>query len=166
MTDPRNQVERRPNYITRKRYEEIKATLQYLKTVGREEVQKEWEANEEWPGRPGFDAALEKHALLEARIRTYRAILESALILEDHLEDIDTSKVMVGSTVTLNFLSDDSTGTYTLLGLGDTNPREHRISYRSPIGKAILDKHIGEVVEVETPMGRVLVRIEEIKLGL
>ncbi len=70
--------------------------------------------------------------------------------------------VEIGSTVTIQEQGFDAE-TYTIVGTAEANPREGKISNKSPIGKAILNHEIGETVHVETPNGTYKVKIIKVK---
>jgi transcription elongation factor GreA len=105
-----------------------------------------------------YHKAKEDQAFLEGRIKEIEAILRSAVIIEKKQSDT----VTVGSLVTIqedNFTPE----TYHLVGAKEADPRNGKISNESPIGKALMDHKVGDMVETETPAGRIKLKILKIE---
>src|SRR5215207_3898189 len=105
-----------------------------------------------------YHKAKEDQAFLEGRIQEIEAALRSAVIIEKTHSDI----VTVGSSVTIqeeNF----SPETYYLVGAKEADPRNGKISNESPIGRALMDHKVGDVVETETPNGKIALKILKIE---
>ena len=105
-----------------------------------------------------YHKAKEDQAFLEGRIQEIEAVLRSAVIIEKTHGDI----VTVGSSVTIqedNF----SPETYYLVGAKEADPRNGKISNESPIGRALMDHKVGDIVETETPAGRISLKILKIE---
>ena len=106
-----------------------------------------------------YDDAKNEQAIMEARIATIESILKTAQIIDESETSNDkvhlTSVVMVGT---------DRQMTYKIVGSGsnETNPAQGKISDESPVGKALMDRCVGDVVEVETPGGVKAFKILEI----
>ena len=108
--------------------------------------------------------------LLPGKVRTYapvgqtpiiRATLSRATIVAEQQR---TDRVGLGSRVVVRALDeDDDELTYTLVGPGEVDPRNGKISAQSPVGRAFMDRQPGETVEVETPAGVTRYRIERIE---
>ncbi len=93
-----------------------------------------------------YDAARNKQAEVEARIKEIENILANAKIIEEKKQ---TSKlVALGSTVEIKDLSDNTKATYTIVGTVEANPTKGLISNVSPLGKAIIGKKVGDVCVV------------------
>lgn len=93
-----------------------------------------------------YDAARNKQAEVEARIKEIENILANAKIIEEKKQ---TSKlVALGSTVEIKDLSDNTKATYTIVGTVEANPTKGLISNVSPLGKAIVGKKVGDVCVV------------------
>ena len=71
--------------------------------------------------------------------------------------------VQIGSKVVLRNLSSDKEVTYTLVRPGDVNPGEGRISFESPVGRALLQRQAGDEVHVSAPSGPLRFRVERIE---
>ena len=93
-----------------------------------------------------YDAARDKQAALESRIKEIDNMLQHAEIINE--DDKDIELVKPGTTVTLLDLADNEEGTYTIVGSFETDPLNGKISNESPLAKAILGHSIGEIVTV------------------
>lgn len=104
-------------------------------------------------------AAREQKAHLDGRIKEIESILSQAKIMG---EVYDTTRAKLGDTVVLRDLSSGEESAYTLVDPREANPAKGRLSVASPLGKVILDKQIGETVEVAAPAGTFSCCIESI----
>ncbi|HSO12449.1 MAG TPA: transcription elongation factor GreA [Anaerolineales bacterium] len=105
-----------------------------------------------------YHKAKEDQAFLEGRIQELEAILRTATIVEKKQSDV----VEVGARVTIQEEEYDPE-TFYLVGAAEADPRNGKISNESPFGKALLDHKVGDVVEAETPGGRVKLKILKIE---
>src|SRR5574339_150121 len=143
------------NFLTKEGYQKLQDELDYLRTAKRQEVANRLhEAMEggELIENAEYEAAKNEQAFVEGRIQELEALLATARVIEDNGKGKRSDVVQVGSTVTIkegNFEAE----TYTIVGAAEANPREGKISNESPIGKAILNREVGETVAVETPSG-------------
>ena len=87
--------------------------------------------------------------MLEHRIATLEERLRLARVLEK--KDIAKDVVSVGSLVRLKDMSANKTIEYTIVGSAEANPSENKLSNESPVGKAIIGRKKGEIVEVYRP---------------
>lgn len=99
---------------------------------------------------------------MEARIATIEAILKTAVIIDE--SETSNENVHLTSVVTVEMVKTGRQSKYKIVGSGsnETNPREGKISDESPVGKALMGKSVGDVVEVETPSGTVALKVIEI----
>ncbi|HET9906899.1 MAG TPA: transcription elongation factor GreA [Anaerolineales bacterium] len=105
-----------------------------------------------------YHKAKEDQAFLEGRIQEIEAVLRTAIIVEKTNSDT----VMVGCTVTIqedNFPPE----TYHVVGAKEADPRNGKISNESPIGKALMEHKVGDVVETDTPDGKIAFKILKIE---
>lgn len=107
----------------------------------------------------GFDAAKQHQGLVEARIRELEAVLARAEISQD---TANKDKASLGSKVVVIDIGRGNTSTYTLVDSREANLRERKISVASPVGKALLDRSVGDEVDITTPGGVVRYRISSI----
>ncbi len=153
-------------YFTREGLEKIQKELEHLKNVKRKEVAKQiQEAREkgDLSENAEYDAAKEAQGLLEARIAHLEGIVARARVLDT--ENLDLSKVRILSTVHIENLSMNKEVVYTLVSEAEANLQEGKISVTSPIGKALLGRSVGEIVEVNVPAGTLRLRIKKITIS-
>jgi len=149
--------------LTPEGHAKLKAELERLLTVERPKVTQElWEARQDKDIRENapYDAAKQHQALVEARIRELDRLIATAVIIKANQ---DGERIAVGSKVVLRDLTHDEELRYTLVGSQEANPRAGKISIASPVGKALLDRIGGEIIEVVAPVGTVSYRIEQIE---
>jgi transcription elongation factor GreA len=102
----------------------------------------------------------EKMGVMQGEIYRLEAILRTAVIIEN---DGATDEVRIGSTVTIRDLETKEEERYTIVGPAEANPMVGRISQKSPIGAALLNRRKKEKVKVETPGGEVTFQIMKIE---
>ncbi len=154
-------TEKRKTYLTEDGLEELKKELEYLKTEKRPEVinaLKEARALGDLSENAEYDAARAEQAEVENKISEIEAMLENAELIKD----VNTNKVSIGTTVTLKYVEDDETDTYTIVGSKEADPFANKISNESPLAKAIIGAKKGQSVMVDSPNGKYQVEILEI----
>jgi transcription elongation factor GreA len=152
-------------FLTKEGFEKLHEELEHLKTVKRQEVaERLHEAMEggELIENAEYEAAKNEQAFVEGRIQELEALLATARVIEPEAAKHADGLVTVGATVTIQEQGFDAE-TYTIVGAAEANPREGKISNESPIGKAILNREVGETVTVETPSGMYKVKIIKVK---
>ncbi|MBB3114151.1 transcription elongation factor GreA [Paenibacillus phyllosphaerae] len=107
-----------------------------------------------------YEDAKNEQAFIEGRIITLEKMLRNARIINNDEIDIDT--VSIGSTVTVEDVEFGDTMEYTIVGTAESDPSQNRISNESPLGKAILGKKRGTIVEVNVPAGVIQYKIVDI----
>ena len=106
-----------------------------------------------------YDAAKNDQAELEGRIKKIEKMLENYEIIEKSSNDV----VGLGSTVNIKYIDDDEEDEYEIVGSQEADPFMSKISNESPIAKALLNRKVGDIVEVESPTGSYKIEITEIK---
>lgn len=106
-----------------------------------------------------YDAAKNDQAELEGRIKKIEKMLENYEIIEKKSND----KVGLGSTVNIKYIDDDEEDEYVIVGSQEADPFESKISNESPIAIAIMNKKVGDIVEVESPTGSYKIEITNIR---
>ncbi|NLW72404.1 MAG: transcription elongation factor GreA [Chloroflexi bacterium] len=101
-----------------------------------------------------YKAAKEDQGFLEGRIQELENILFDAIIVDE--PDADNKRIQIGNIVTFKE-GDEPEETYELVGATESNARQHKISYESPIGAALLGHKKGDKVEVKLPNGQVII---------
>jgi transcription elongation factor GreA len=130
----------------------LEQELDYLRQVRRPEVAEHIRIAREdgdLSENAGYDAAKEEQAHVEGRILTLESILKNVQLIENNGH---STTVVVGSVVTVQEEGYDSE-TYHIVGSAEVDPMRGRISYKSPLGQALLGKSAGDTVQVNTPGG-------------
>ncbi len=149
-------------YLTQEGLDELKTELDDLINVQRPRniiAIKEARALGDLSENADYDAAKNEQAEIEGRIKKIEKMLENVEIINE----IKTDKVSIGSTVSVKYVDDDDTDEYKIVGSQEADPFMSKISNESPIAKAILNKRVGDIVEVESPNGVYKIEITEIK---
>ncbi len=107
-----------------------------------------------------YDAAKEAQGLLEMKISKLEETLSNARLIDE--SQLDTSKVLVLSTVKLKNQTNGMEMKYTLVAESEADLKAGKISVTSPIGKGLLGKSVGEVAEIQVPNGTLKFDILEI----
>lgn len=147
--------------LTSEGFLELETELNNLKTDDRPriiEAIKEARAQGDLSENADYDAARDEQAKIEARIQELEYMLEHAKIIEKSTGD----KVSVGTTVTVRYVDDEEEEIYSIVGSMEADPFENKISNESPIGKAIMDKKVGDVISVDSPNGSYDIKIVKI----
>jgi len=150
-------------FLTPDGLKKLEEELEYLKTVRRSEVaEKIQEAKESRSAvvSPEYEEAKNEQGFVEGRILEIEWMIKNATII--HHEKINYDFVEVGNEVVVE-LEDGTKEHYTIVGSAEAAPSEGKISNESPIGHALLNGKVGDVVEFEAPAGRLKLRIMEIK---
>lgn len=145
-------------YVTTTGLEEMKSELESLIQVKRPEVikaLKEARALGDLSENAEYDAARQEQAQTEARIKELESMIENAVIIEN----VDTNEVSIGTKVTIEYVGDDDTEEYSIVGVKEADPFNNKISNESPIARAILGKKIGDIVSVDSPNGKYDVKV-------
>lgn len=107
-----------------------------------------------------YDAAKEAQGMLEMRISKLEETVANARIIDE--SQLDTSKVLVHSTVTIKNQTNGAKMTYKLVAQSEADLKTGKISVDSPIGKGLLGNSVGDIAEVQVPNGTMKFEIIEI----
>ena len=148
-------------YAGLKQYED---ELQNLKVFKRKEVaQKIKEAREQGDlsENAEYDAAKDEQRDIEARIEELEKLLKNAeVVVED---EIDLEKINVGCQVKVYDIDFDEEMEFKIVGSTEANSLQNKISNESPVGKALIGRRVGDVVDVETQVGVIQYKVLEIQ---
>jgi transcription elongation factor GreA len=108
-----------------------------------------------------LDAALDRQGHIEARIRELDALLKHADVVGAGTDS--GSKAHLGSTLLVRDLASGGSVRYTLVSPSEVSPTQGKISVASPVGRALIERVVGDEVEVLVPAGILRFRIEEIR---
>lgn len=148
-------------YVTEQGLEEMKKELEYLKLVRRPEIinaLKDARALGDLSENAEYDAARTEQAVVEGKIQELERLIDNAVVIQE----VKTDKVVIGSTVKLEYVEDGEVEVYTIVGSKEADPFANKISNESPIAKAIMGLKVGSVVTVDSPNGQYQVKILEI----
>ncbi len=151
------------NYVKLDTFEKMKAELQQMKGVDRPAASRAIaEAREKGDLKENaeYDAAKEAQGMLEAKIKYLEGIIATARILDE--SNIDTSKVSILTKVSLTNLGTKKQVTYQIVSEKEADLKAGKISVTSPIGKGLLGKIVGDVVDVQVPAGMLKFKVEKI----
>ena len=148
-------------YAGLKQYED---ELQNLKVVRRKEVaQKIKEAREQGDlsENAEYDAAKDEQRDIELRIEELEKLLKNAEVVVE--EEIDTDKINIGCKVKLLDVEYDEEMEFYIVGSTEANSLQNKISNEAPVGRALIGKSVGDVVDVETQAGIIQYKVLEIQ---
>jgi transcription elongation factor GreA len=147
------------SFLTREGYGQLQDELEFLRTKKREEIAvRLHEAMEggELLDNAELEAAKNEQAFVEGRIKELEIILATAKVVDETAPH--GSMVQVGTIVTIQE-DGNETETYTIVGAAEANPNKGRISNESPLGKSLMNKKVGDKVQVDAPQGSFTVTI-------
>jgi transcription elongation factor GreA len=150
-----------PIYLTPEGEKKLRAELAELTGPRREELSKRLRSAIQMGDlseNADYHKAKEDQGFLEGRIQEIEAILRRAVIVEKTNSDVIT----VGSQVTVQE-DDFPPETYSLVGAKEADPRSGKISNESPIGRSLMDHKVGDIVEADTPGGKIKFKILKIE---
>ncbi|MDD2201795.1 MAG: transcription elongation factor GreA [Firmicutes bacterium] len=141
----------------------LERELEYLRTTKRREIASRIKQAIEFgdiSDNSEYEDAKNEQAFVEGRIAQLEKMLRNAKIIEG--PDGDGDAVSVGSTVVLKDLSHGDVEQYMIVGSAEANPSKKRISNESPVGRAVLGKTVGSIVEVIVPVGTIRYEVVQI----
>lgn len=150
--------------LTQDGLKKLEEELEHLKSVKRREVAERIKiaiGYGDISENSEYEDAKNEQAFIEGRVITLEKMLRNARIIND--EDIDTDAVSIGAKVTLEDVEFGDAVEYTIVGTAESDPSENKISNESPVGKAILGKKKGAIVDVNVPAGIIQYKIIDIK---
>ena len=107
-----------------------------------------------------YDAAKEAQGMLEMKISKLEETLAGARLIDE--SQLDTSKVLVLSTVKIKNMSNNMEMDYMIVADGEADLASGKISVNSPIGKGLLGKSVGDIAEIDVPSGTLKFKILKI----
>lgn len=148
-------------YLTKKGFEDLQKEYDDMLNKKRPEVVQRLSAAREMGDlseNAEYTAAREELAFIDGRIEELEELLKQAeLITDDHHT---TQSVDLGSKVVVKI--GEKKETFTVVGEWEADPIEKKISHESPLGKALIGKSVGDEIEVEAPVGKMVYKIVSI----
>lgn len=149
--------------LTSEGLDKLEKELEYLRTVARREVAEHIKQALEFGDiseNSEYEDAKNEQAFIEGRIATLEKMLRNARVIDE--SEMKKDVVGLGSKVKLQDLETGEIHDYWLVGSAESDPVNDRISNEAPVGKAILGKKAGMVVDVVVPAGVIQYKIMEV----
>ena len=153
-------------YLSTERYDEIAAELNNLITVVYPKVKddlSEARAQGDLSENCGYRAARTAQAKTISRIRFLQKILEHSRVIDT--ANLPKDQVTLLSKVEFTNMASNVRMTYTIVSPHEMNLEAGKLSLKSPIGQALMGKHVGDIAEVHAPAGTMKLKIESITPG-
>ena len=150
-------------YMSQEGYDKLVAELHQLESVELPQVREAIaEARDKGDLSENFEyhAAKREQSRLLGRIRFKQKVLENARVIDPSVLNGDSIQLL--SKVEMTNMANDHKMTYTIVSPHEANIREGKISIKSPIAQALLNRKVGDIVEVNVPVGLLKLRIESI----
>lgn len=151
------------SYYTAEGLKKLKDELEYLKAVERPKASQaiaEARDKGDLSENAEYDAAKEAQGLLEMKISKMEDLYANARLIDE--SQLDTSKVLVLSSVKIKNKANGMELKYTLVAESEADLKAGKISVTSPIGKGLLGKSVGEIAEITVPNGKLQFEVLEI----
>lgn len=149
--------------LTEEGLKKLQDELEYLKVTKRKEITekiKEARGFGDLSENSEYDAAKDAQATMEQRVVEIENIIKNATVVS--ADTMPTDIVSITSKVKVYDCDLEEEEEYIIVGATESDPVSGKISDESPIGKALLGKKAGDIVEVETPGGAISIKILEI----
>lgn len=152
-------------YMSQKGYDEMVAQLQQLETVERPKASAaiaEARDKGDLSENAEYDAAKEAQAHLETKINQLKLAIAEAKVIDT--SRLSTEAVQILSTVAMTNMANNTKMRYTIVSENEANIKVGKISIKTPIAQGLLNKKVGDVVEIAIPRGTIKLRIDKITL--
>ena len=152
-------------YMSQEGYDKIVAELKQLETIERPKASAaiaEARDKGDLSENSEYDAAKEAQAHLEDKINKMKLAIAEAKIVD--ISRLSTDSVQILSKVEMTNMASNAKMSYTIVSESEANLREGKISINTPIAKGLLNKKVGDVVEIKIPRGTIKLRIDKISL--
>ena len=150
-------------YMTKEGYKKKMEEIAYLESVKRPEISRaiaEARDKGDLSENAEYDAAKERQGMLEAKIAELKTLVATARIIDQ--SKLQTEEVALMNKVTIKNLKNSASMTYTIVSETEANLKEGKISITTPIAKGLLGHKVGDIVEVQAPVGKMQFQIVEI----
>lgn len=150
--------------MTQEGLEKLEAELDELKYVKRKELAARIKlaiSYGDLKENSEYHSAKEDQAFMETRITILTKMLKKVRVVD--AATLDTSKVNIGLTAVLNDIEFAERIEYKIVGSEEADVEDNKISYESPLGKELLGKKVGDIIEVTAPMGIIKYELLEIR---
>jgi transcription elongation factor GreA len=141
-------------YLTQERLFELEQELKELKTTGRKEIASkiaEARSHGDLSENAEYDAAKEEQVLHELKISKMEGMLARARVISN--DQFSSSEIHILSKVKIKNVKTGKEYAYTLVSAEEADFSQNKLAVTSPIGKGLLAKHVGDVVQIQVPAG-------------
>ena len=152
-------------YLTAEGYKKIKDELEHMRSVERPAISAaiaEARDKGDLSENAEYDAAKEAQAHLETKINQLKLAIAEAKVIDT--SRLSTEAVQILSTVEMTNMANNTKMRYTIVSENEANIKVGKISIKTPIAQGLLNKKVGDVVEIAIPRGTIKLRIDKITL--
>jgi len=152
-------------YLSKEGMEKLKDELNFLKSIERPKIINQIaEARDkgDLSENAEYDAAKEAQGLLESRIARLENEFSKSRVLDEKNIDLSTTKLL--TTVKIENIQSKQTMSYTLVSESEADLKNKKISISSPIGRGLMGKKVGEIVDISVPSGVIKFKILDITI--
>jgi transcription elongation factor GreA len=152
-------------YMTKDGYNKLLEEVNYLETEKRPAISRQIaEARDkgDLSENAEYDAAKEAQGMVEAKIAHLKGLISNARLIDE--SQISTDNVQILNKVTIRNTKNNQRQTYTLVSESEADLKAGKIAVGTPIGKGLMGRKVGEVVEIRIPSGVISFEIMEIAL--
>ena len=152
-------------YMSQEGYDKLVAELRELELVKLPEVREaiaEARDKGDLSENAEYDAAKEAQAHLETKINQLKLAIAEAKVIDT--SRLSTEAVQILSTVEMTNMANNTKMRYTIVSENEANIKVGKISIKTPIAQGLLNKKVGDVVEIAIPRGTIKLRIDKITL--
>jgi len=150
--------------LTPEGLKKLKEELEHLTGTKRKEISDRIKIAKEFGDlseNAEYQEAKEQQAFIEGKILELESIIKTAVVADNNVTKDGKKIVRIGSQVLV--ARDDQNLSFTIVGSTEADPVNKKISLESPLGQALLDREVGDEVEVKLPLGIAHYKILEIK---
>lgn len=154
-------------YMSQEGYDKLIAELQRLESVERPKASAaiaEARDKGDLSENSEYDAAKEAQGHLEDKINRLKLAIAEAKIVDTSRLSADVVQIL--SKVEMTNLATKAKMTYTIVSENEANLAEGKISIKTPIAQGLLNKKVGDVVEIKVPRGTINLQIDKITVGI
>jgi transcription elongation factor GreA len=152
--------------VTAEGLKQIEEELHQLKTVKRRELAERLKVAISYGDlreNSEYHSAKEEQGFMETRIQQLERMLKTVRVV--NADSMRTDVVSIGSQVVVNDIEFNEKIEYRIVGPAEANVNENKISYESPLGKELLGKRVGDIINVDAPVGVIQYELLEIRVG-
>ncbi|MDR0185567.1 transcription elongation factor GreA [Prevotella brunnea] len=155
------------SYMSQEGYDRLVAELKQLESVERPKASAaiaEAADKGDLSENSEYDAAKEAQRHLEAKINEMKLTIAQAKIVD--MSRLSDEAVQIMSTVEMTNMANNSKMKYTIVSETEANLKQGKISIHTPIAQGLLNKKVGDVVEIKIPRGTIKLRVDKISINL